>query len=184
MDESAAVARARAGDHGAFGILVDRHAPAIANYLWRFLSDPDDIDDLLQEIFLKAYLNLARFDPARGTIRTWLFRIAANTGLDEIRRRQRDADRKAAVGAAWPLETDTLPAPEIESDTREHLRSALQSIPVPERQVVLLSFYHDLRFREIAQILDIPLGTVKSRMRSAMTRLRREVPLHEAGEIR
>ena len=184
MDEPSAVTGAREGDHLAFGALIEHHAAAIANYLHRFLPDGDDIDDLLQEVFLKAYLNLARFDPARGAFRTWLFRIAANTGLDEVKRRRRNASRMAAAGENWPQETDTSAHPVEEYHSRDLLHSALRSLPDTERQVVLLSFYHDLRFREIAEILDIPLGTVKSRMRSAMTRLRGELSLREAGEIR
>jgi len=66
MVDPTTVERAKRGEHEAFGTLVERHAGAIANYLHRFLPDGDDIDDLLQEVFLKAYLNLSRFDPARG----------------------------------------------------------------------------------------------------------------------
>ena len=184
MDEPSTVLKAREGDHEAFGALIEHHAGAIANYLCRFMPDGDDIDDLLQEVFLKAYLHLSRYDPDRGAFRTWLFRIAANTGLDEVKRRQRNETRKAEVSETWPQEASHAAHQGEEFHSQEHLRSALQSLPVLERQVILLSFYHDLTYREVADILEIPLGTVKSRMRSAMTRLRREVTLQEAGEIR
>ena len=184
MDEPIAVERARKGDHEAFGALVEHHGAAIANYLYRFMPDKDDIDDRLQEVFLKAYLSMTRFDPTRGAFRTWLFRIAANTSLDEVKRRRREEFRRETASTTWRDDTSTAWLPGEEAHSVEHLRTALQSLPALERQVVLLSFYHDLTYREIAQILDIPLGTVKSRMRSAMTRLRREVSLHEAGDIR
>lgn len=184
MDDAGVVERVRQGDTGAFETLLQRYGNAISNYLRRFMPDGDDAEDLFQEVFIKAYLNLARFDAARGSFGAWLFRIAANVSLDELKRRRREAARREKVADEWHTDEGETAHPVEEDQPVRALRTALQSIPDGERQVVLLSFYHDLKFREIAGVLDIPLGTVKSRMRRAMSRLRQKVALNEVGELR
>lgn len=184
MNDAAMVSRAQRGDVGAFEVLARRHGSAITNYLSRFMPDEDDVEDLFQEVFLKAYLNLSRFEASRGSFRAWLFRIAANASLDELKRRRRSEAKREAAAELWTEMAEEIPVPDNERQAGADLRSALQSLPDTERQVILLSFYHDLKYREIAGILDVPLGTIKSRMRSAMSRLRQKVALSEVGDTR
>ena len=185
MDDAAIVHRAQRGDLEAFEMLIHRHEGAIISYLHRFMPNRDDTEDLAQEVFIKAYQSLSRFDPALGQFRSWLFRIAANTSLDELKRRKRVVARRKKVAAQLDGEAaDSAWNPETELDQVTIIQSALQSIPAAERQVVLLSYYHDLSWREIASTLGIPLGTVKSRMHSALSRLRRLIISMEDGELR
>ena len=185
MDDLAIVNRAQNGDLEAFEILMHHHVEAIVSYLYRFMPDKDDIDDIVQEVFLKAFCNLSRFNSAQGQFRSWLFRIATNTSLDEIKRRKRVAANREALVTHLQRETARN---EWESDNElvqvSNIESAIQSLPTTQRQVVLLSYFHDLSWQEIANTLGIPIGTVKSRMSSALSRLRQLVISVEDGEIR
>ena len=185
MSDDALVRQAQRGDLEAFEALIHRHEGAIISYLHRFMPNRDDTEDLAQEVFIKAYQSLSRFDPTLGQFRSWLFRIAANTSLDELKRRKRVVARNKKVAAQ--LDGEVVHGawnPETELDQVTIIQSALQSIPDAERQVVLLSYYHDISWREIANTLGIPLGTVKSRMHSALSRLRQLIISMEDGELR
>ncbi len=184
MDDETLVKRAANGDRRSFEILVRRHAGAIVNYLRRFLPDPDDAEDIAQETFVLAWRNLARFDPGLGLFKSWLFRIATNSGLNELKRRERAAAREEAAGELLHPEHQQPPGGTEIRELREILQSALQTLPAGERQIVLLSYYHDLTYSQISHILEIPIGTVKSRMHSAMARLRSSLVPSKAGELR
>ena len=150
------------------------HAGSIYNFTHRFMPDEDDVDDVVQEVFLKALQNLHRYDPARGMFKSWLYRIAANASMD-IQKKRRSADKyKTQQLTEEDLHTDNPGHSERARQGKRELQTALQSLPGRERQVVLLFFYHDLSNREISEILGLPLGTVKSRMRSAVIRLRKQ----------
>jgi len=184
MEDTTLVKRAAAGDPRSFEIIVRRHAGAIVNYLRRFLPDPDEAEDAAQEVFVSAWCNLGRFDPDRGLFKSWLFRIATNTGLNEIKRRERSAAREEA---AAPLVHQSRSEPGQGSEQREMtrlLQPALQSLPDGERQIILLSYYHELTYSQISHILEIPIGTVKSRMHKAMARLRTELEPIREGELK
>ncbi len=184
MDDAALAYRAQHGERDSFEMLVYKHAGTVANYLRRFMPDGDDRDDLFQEVFLKAYINLHQFDQDRGSFRSWLMRIATTTSLDELKRMRREEARNGE-GLLTPTALAAESSDRVERDESVRgLRSVLMSLPDSERQVIVLSFYHDLKFREISSILDIPLGTVKSRMRSAMSRLKRIFTESEVGELR
>jgi len=174
--------RARTGDAGAFSALVDRHAGAVWNYLYRFMPARADREDLLQDVLVKAWLRLNSYDPGRGEFRTWLLRLAATTSLDELKHRRRERTRIESY--AGTVEKVTTPTDgSAASPGCEEIRAALESLSDTERQVVVLSFYHDLSMPRIAALLDIPLGTIKSRMRSALARLRERTPILKAGDL-
>ncbi len=182
MDESELAYQARHGDTHSFEVLVRLYTGAIHSFLYRFLPDGDDVEDLAQEVFLKAYHNLSSYDESKGRFHSWLFRIAANASLDEIKRRERETARKD-IAAQIQREVETPITSEENAKTIKALNDAIQSLTPIERQVILLFYYHDHSYQEIADTLGIPLGTVKSRMHNAISRIRQLVVLIEEGEV-
>jgi len=183
MTDEMLIDRAREGERRACEMLVHRHSDAIRNYLIRFMPDRDDAEDILQEVFIRAFGNLDRFDPRRGRFRSWLFRIAANLSLNELKRRERAAIREECAAE------DLLPGGDDGRESersleRRLLHGALQTLSDAERQLILLNYYHDLTYREIAETLGIPLGTVKSRMYCGVMRLRKILVPLEEGDYR
>ena len=181
MLEEELLTRARDGDTAAFNALLERHSGAVWNYLLRFMPGTADCEDLFQDVFVKAWLKLDSYNCGRGAFRAWLLRIAATASLDELKRRRRERARVET----WAEDADTIRAPHHGSRSDpsiEAVRNAVGSLPDTERQTVVLSFYHDLSMPRIAALLGIPLGTVKSRMRSALARLREQAPIYKVGD--
>ena len=181
MNDETAIERTRGGDPDAFEVLIHRHAEAVLNFVHRFLPDPDDAEDLAQDVFVQAFHRLPQFDPEIGAFRSWLFRIAANMSMNELRRRQRRQARERTAAAEWE---DLLTKGAGDALPGEGVREALMALPPKERQVILLAFYHEMAYREISELLGIPLGTVKSRIHCGVTRLRRIFLPREDGESR
>jgi RNA polymerase sigma-70 factor (ECF subfamily) len=161
------VRRSRAGDREAFGQLVSRHQSAVYRVVRGILGDPAESEDVAQEVFLKAYANLARF---RGdsSLFTWLYRIAVNEAL---RARKR---RPLPTLEALP-ETEVPPSePDAEGDapTLATLQRMLAKLPDDYRAIVTLRDLEGLSYQEIAETLEIPIGTVESRLFRARQDLR------------
>jgi len=161
---------AREQDRAAFAALFGHFAPRVKAYLLRLGATPALAEDLAQEALLSLWRKAHLFDPAKASAATWLFTIARNLRIDAIRREKRpelDPD-------------DFLPQPEAAADDglaladeENRLRAALKHLPADQSQVVELSFFADKPHSEIARQLGIPLGTVKSRLRLALARLKR-----------
>jgi RNA polymerase sigma factor (sigma-70 family) len=153
LSDSQLVARARAGDDEAFGEIVRRHQDFVYRQAWGYLGNAEAAKDAAQEVFLTAYEGLAylRKDWA---LRRWLYRICRNHCLNVLRRRKLEHDRR-------PEAPD-----EASSDVslRVTMRRMISDLDDPYREVIVLRYYHDLKYEEIAQILDIPLNTVKVRL--------------------
>lgn len=161
-------------------MIVLRHQRSLAELVYRQTGDRSGAEDLVQETFLRAFKALSRFDP-RYRLSTWLSRIALNVARDQGRRKKvREAAPKERFGRE-----NTLPDPVdavAHSETRQTIMQALDALPTAQREVVVLSVYGGFSQREIAGMLELPLGTVKSRLRSAFTKLRDLVaPLHPGG---
>ena len=180
------LARLRAGERDVFGPLVRRYERELFGYLRRYLGDDDLADDVFHNTFVQVFLKIRQYEPGRPA-RPWLYAIATNQAIDAMRRRSRRADQRAdAVVAAdedgepRPL-YDLLPAPDAgppehadRAETRERVRAAVGRLPDLLRQVVVLAYFQGLKYKDVADVLGVPVGTVKSRLHAAVAKLTEE----------
>lgn len=167
------------GDSEAFGALIRRFRRELFNFLARFTGDPAMAEDVFQETFLQLHLSAATFDTSRR-LKPWLFTIAANKARDAMRRsyRRRAAPLDATVAGSSDevttyadLMPSDIPAPDeslLNLETRQAVQNIIQQMPENLRTVLLLSYFNEFPYKEIADILDVPLGTVKSRLHAAV----------------
>jgi len=171
--EAAALIRAIAErrDRAAFAALFVQYAPRLKAYMRRLGAADDAAEEIVQETMLMVWRKAALFDPARAAASTWIFTILRNLRIDMLRRSRPLPPELAAAGeAAEAADADDL----IDAAQRTaRLRAALASLPAEQAEVVRLSFFDERPHAEIERALGIPLGTVKSRLRLAMARLRR-----------
>ena len=165
------VARVLAGDQGSFGVLVARYQDRLVSFLFRMLRDLDTAHDLAQEVFLRVYQALDRFDP-QFKFSTWTFRVAHNLGIDEIRRRkvrwvplQRpESEEEGARERELPGHGPT-PYQELRNEQRgDAIQRAIDALPADYRELIVLRHYAELSYEEIAQLKKMPLGTVKNKL--------------------
>jgi len=187
------VASLAAGDEGALGDLYDRHADSVFRVAYRLLGDRGQAEDVLQETILALWNRAETYDPRVASLAAWLTTIARNRAVDRLRARarrpfavplsatfeaagedegaaERVLDRGILVGGATPQHDPELVSERRE--TRDAVRNALSRMPPLERQALELAYYGELSQSEIALRLDWPLGTVKTRTRRALLRLR------------
>lgn len=159
-------------DRTAFAALFAHFAPRLKSYMRRLGAADTLAEDLAQEAMFAVWRKASLFDPARAGAATWVFTIARNLRIDALRR---ERPTEALPPEAERPEIETAPGAEAELITAERdrtLRVALSVLPPEQAQLVQLAFYEDRPHREIERVLGIPLGTVKSRLRMAMQRLR------------
>jgi len=172
-NDRALVDAARAGSGDAFGVLVDRYRAPVVRLAYRLTHDADEAKDIAQDAFLRAYRRLDEFHQDRPFAR-WLFVIARNASLDALRRRS----RAATFAASEENATLGEPGPEdiaLRNEEALRVHVALAALPLKYREVLELYYVSGLRYREIAIVLEIPLGTVKTYISRAKRRLREEL---------
>ncbi|WP_433825862.1 ECF RNA polymerase sigma factor SigK [Actinoplanes sp. CA-015351] len=165
-----AVAR---GDEKAFGRLYDLVTPRVYGLIRRVLRDPAQAEEVAQEVLVEVWRTAARFDPERGSPTAWVFTIAHRRAVDRVRSEQAAADRTVRAGAA---SVDT-PYDEVADEVavrleRQQVRSCLDDLTELQRQAVTLAYYQGHSYPQVSQLLDVPLATVKTRMRDGLIRLR------------
>lgn len=161
------------GDVDAFEELVRRYRGRLAAFAESQLHDPSAADDVVQETFLRVYQEHRDYIP-RGRFRAWAYTIARNLCRDRFRalaRRRYDPDMPLILLTGLAREGDGPDRDEEEEWRLERVRSAAAELPEPMRQVVQLKYYHGLTAREIAELQDCPVGTVKSRLHYALKRI-------------
>jgi RNA polymerase sigma-70 factor (ECF subfamily) len=172
QDELALLARVARGDEVAFLVLYDRHASSVYGLVLRILGDPMLAEEATQDTFLKLWARARQFLPERGSLFSWLLTIARRTALDRLRLERR---RPALSDASDPDDLwQSIPdSGTLSDDARwRSMHLAVQSLPPEQRQVIELAYYQGMSQSEIAEVLGWPLGTVKTRLRTGMQRLR------------
>ena len=169
-NETELVTRAQSGERNAFSELVRIHAQGVFNVIYRMCGDRQTAEDATQETFIQAWMHLLSYRP-RTPLRNWLYRIAVNTATDMLRKQKHILP--TAVEDFYL--TDPGPGPETLFSQREQaalVQKAILSLPDASRAVLVLREYEGLSYHEIADALDIPVGTVMSRLNYARSLLR------------
>lgn len=168
-------------DPAAFEVLYDRHGGAAFSLAYRIVGDRTTAEDVAQEAFLSIWRSNARFDRARGSVRSWVLGVVRNRAIDALRRGGAQAPRLDAddegVLEARPAEERTEDEA-LRRETAGEIRSALGELPEDQSQVIQLAYFGGFSHSEIAEMLGMPLGTVKGRMRLGLEKIR--VQLAEA----
>jgi RNA polymerase sigma-70 factor (ECF subfamily) len=172
------IRRCRSGDVEWFSVLVERYQDRVYNLAFRLLGHPEEARDAAQEAFVRAFAALPQFDLNRP-VAPWLLRIAANGCYGLLRKRRSDlvsldAMEEAEADAALSDSGDEDPARRVEQSFQDaEIQQAVLALPEPYRSVVLLRYMEEMSYDQIAESLEIPLGTVKTLLHRARLRLRR-----------
>ena len=182
--EQGLVRQAQAGDTGAFASLVAEHQRFCYNLAFQSLGDTREAEDVTQEAFLRAWLALPRFRH-QARFRTWLYRIVTNLCCTHLPRLRRDLEALGEDGLAeLPAESSGNPLADLQvQERRAFLHSQIERMPESQRLIVLLRYREELSYEEIADVLDIPLGTVKIGLFRARQRLRAALLEYENGHL-
>jgi RNA polymerase sigma-70 factor, ECF subfamily len=169
----------RQGDRASFAKLVERYQRELFHFLVRFLGDRASAEDVFQEAFLQVHQSAAQFDPQRR-FRPWLFTIAANKARDLIRSQARRPtsplqaainrrDEESGEFIDLVQSAEALPdEPMQRRELQEQVQKTVQGMPPHLREILLLSYFHQFPYKQIGEMLEIPLGTVKSRLHTAV----------------
>lgn len=167
------IQRMKNGDCQVMDALIDEYYPQIYGFVYRTLCGDESAKDITQEVFMRFLAHLDRY-PDDLDIRPYLFQIALNGCRDHFRKQKRRAVEKELVDTI--KDEGCSPHEEsIKSERRERIKKALDTLPFEQRTAVLLRYYHQLKFKEIAQILEISESTIKSRIHLGMEKLQREL---------
>jgi RNA polymerase sigma-70 factor (ECF subfamily) len=165
VNETELVTQAQRGDRNAFGELVCIHAQGVTNVIYRMCGDIQIAEEAAQETFIQAWLHLSSYRP-QTSLRNWLYRIAVNAATDILRK-----EKRILPNAIEDLQlTDSLPGPEaliFQSERTALVQKAILSLPDASRAILVLREYEEMSYHEIADTLDIPVGTVMSRLNYA-----------------
>jgi len=171
------------GDAEAFEVVYDRHSRVAYSLAFRLLGDRQSAEDLVQDAFLAVWRNASAYTPARGSVRNWLLSIVHNRGVDRLRTLAAMARRRDALEQTELQRPDEPDAADlgIGRAMAGRLRQELSQLPGDQFEVLKLAYYGGFTHHEIAEMLGLPLGTVKSRMRLGLERLRRGLGAAEAA---
>ncbi len=176
------IKRIKKGDQSAFEEVVSFYQNKVYQICFRMLGNAHEAEDIAQEAFLRAYTNIHSFDDNRK-FSTWLYRIATNLSIDRIRKKKPDyfldAEVKGTEGLTMYSQISAdqaLPDEEVESlELQEYIHKEILSLPAKYRSVIVLRYIDELSLQEISEILDIPVGTVKTRVHRGREALRKKL---------
>jgi RNA polymerase sigma-70 factor, ECF subfamily len=162
------------GDSGAFEVIFDRHGDAAFSLAYRMCGRRATAEDVVQEAFVSLWRSGARYDRARGSVRSWVLSVVHNRAIDAFRRDAARTSRDVSdEGLAERVAAQERTEAEVERrDEAQQVRNALGELPAEQRQVIELAFFGGFSHTQIAEMLKLPAGTVKGRMRLGLTKLR------------
>jgi RNA polymerase sigma-70 factor (ECF subfamily) len=160
------------GDHAAFGPLYDELAPSVHGVARRVLRNPALAEEVTQEVMLEIWRTAARFRTERGRARAWAMTIAHRRAVDRVRAEQASTDRTIRLHRHEPSAPEAVHDAVVDRLDRQQVRVALGSLTDVQREVIELGYYGGHTQQEISDLLDLPLGTVKTRARDGLIRLR------------
>lgn len=174
------VHRVSLGDTAALEALYNRYARVVYSFAIRIVSDPMLAEEVLQEVFVRTWRQADRFQRSRGNFGSWLLSITHNLAIDEIRKRQRRPQKSDSVDVSDALFGLVDEAINVEEAAqagalRVRVKTALLVLPDAQREAIELAFFSGMSQREISAHLDTPLGTIKTRMRLGLKKLRQEL---------
>jgi RNA polymerase sigma-70 factor (ECF subfamily) len=182
--EEQLLASVAGGDHGSFAELYDLLSPLVFGIARRILHDADMAAEVTQEAFCEIWRSADRFDPTRAPARAWVVTLAHRRAVDRVRseqasrnREQREGHRYAA-GGAIDMEDEVVGHLQLGA-TRARVRTALNELSAVQRESIELAYFQGLSYPQVAQRLDVPLGTIKTRIRDGLLRLRQTLGTSE-----
>lgn len=165
--------RTARGDEAAFAVLYDRLSPVVFGIIRRVLRDPAQSEEVMQEVLLEIWRTAARFDRSKGSAQTWALTIAHRRAVDRVRSEQAASDREVRVGQrAGETAHDVVVEEVVGRLERERVRRCLGSLTEIQREAISMAYYSGYTYREVAELLTVPLPTIKTRMRDGLIRLR------------
>ena len=159
------------GDHGAFRALYDQASPAVLGTVRRVVRDPAQSEEVMQEVLLEVWRTATRFDPSAGSATAWILTLAHRRAVDRVRSEQRAAQRELRAATATISYDEVSDAVEASLE-QERVRRCLAGLTDLQRESLTLAYYGGYSYREVAQLLGVAVGTVKTRMRDGLIRLR------------
>jgi RNA polymerase sigma-70 factor (ECF subfamily) len=170
------LARVATGDRAAFSDLYDEVAPRVFGLVKRLLRDHSQSEEVTQEIFLEIWQSASRFDPNKGGATTWILTMAHRRAVDRVRASQSSRDRDVKIGIRdHETEYDNVSSTVEVRVEHERVEKAMARLTELQRQAIQLSYYGGYSNSEVAEILSVPIGTIKTRIRDGMIRLRDEM---------
>lgn len=174
------IARVRGGDSGALEEIYRRYSSPVYSLVWKVLQHPEESEDVALEVFWQIWRQAESYDVARGAPPAWIFTLARSRAIDRLRSRHRKEDRTISFDDPAvvydPLDEEASPD-QVASfrQSRDAVREAMKVLSNPQREAIELAFFQGLTHVEIAANLRLPLGTVKTRIRQGLIRLRRRL---------
>lgn len=186
LEDASLVLRVAEGDEAALGVLYSRYSRVVFSFAVRILGDRAVAEEVLQEVFFRTWQQARNFTERRGTFITWILSITHNMAIDEVRKRNRRPQRADSADPVLMLTNVRDESPSVEEHAlltalRENIVEAMSSLPQAQRETIELAYFRGLTQREISEQLGEPLGTIKTRMRLGIRKLKTYIDEHEVG---
>ncbi|MBK9088590.1 MAG: sigma-70 family RNA polymerase sigma factor [Holophagales bacterium] len=174
------IEKIRQGDQSALDLLYKRYSSPVYSLIWKILQNSEEAEDVALDVFWQVWRQADRYDPARGAPPAWIFTLARSRAIDRLRSRSRREDRTISIDDPNlhfdPLDENASPDQVVSfRQSRDAVRAAMEKLSVVQREAVELAFLKGMTHVEISEKLGLPLGTVKTRIRQGLIRLRKHL---------